>query len=99
MASFKFLKGVNMIENNQNEVSNYEEEKRIKKLKITRNEFKTVGKYGMPLIKKQDIDLDKVNLWNYTKTKNNDDEHKDKTIHFLLMIGTLIMFMKSQKWR
>ena len=37
--------------------SNYEEEKRIKKLKITRNEFKTVGKYGMPLIKKQDIDL------------------------------------------
>lgn len=62
--------------------SNYEEEKRIKKLKITRNEFKTVGKYGMPLIKKQDINLDKINLWNYTKTKNNDDEHKDKTIHF-----------------
>ena len=62
--------------------SNYEEEKRIKKLKITRNEFEKCGKYGMPLIKKQDIDLDKVNLWNYTKTKNNDDEHKDKTIHF-----------------
>ena len=35
MASFKFFKGVIMIQNNQNEVSNYEEEKRIKKLKIT----------------------------------------------------------------
>ena len=60
-----------MIENSQNISSDYEEEKWIKKLKITRNEFKTVGKYGMPLIKKQDIDLDKINLWNYTKTKNN----------------------------
>ena len=74
-----------MIENNnisKNELSDYEQEKLYKKLKLVRDEFKTVGKYGMPLIKKQDIDLDKINLWNYTKTKNNDDEHKDKTIHF-----------------
>ena len=36
----------------------------------------------MPLIKKQDIDLDKIELWNYTKTKVNDEENKHKTIHF-----------------
>jgi len=51
MASFKFFKGVIMIENSQNISSDYEEEKRIKKLKITRNEFKKCGKYGIPLIK------------------------------------------------
>ena len=32
-----------MIENSQNISSDYEEEKRIKKLKITRNEFKKCG--------------------------------------------------------
>lgn len=36
----------------------------------------------MPIIKKQDIDLDKIDLWNYTKTKLNDKENKHKTIHF-----------------
>ena len=36
----------------------------------------------MPLIKKQDIDLDKIELWNYTKTKLRDDDNKHKTIHF-----------------
>ncbi len=60
----------------------YEKEKLAKKLKLVRNEFKTVGKYGMPLIKKQEIDLEKIDLWNYTKTKLNDVDNKDKTIHF-----------------
>ena len=60
----------------------YEKEKLTKKLKLVRNEFKTVGKYGMPLIKKQEIDLEKIDLWNYTKTKLNDVDNKDKTIHF-----------------
>lgn len=60
----------------------YEKEKLLKKLKLVRNEFKTVGKYDMPLIKKQDIDLNKIDLWNYTKAKRNDDENKHKTIHF-----------------
>lgn len=36
----------------------------------------------MPIIKKQNIDLDKIDLWNYTKTKKNDIENKSKTIHF-----------------
>lgn len=51
------------------EKTEYDKEKLSKKLKLVRNEFTTVGKYGMPLIKKQEIDLDEIDLWNYTKTK------------------------------
>ena len=65
--------------NLQNE---YQEEKQKKKQKLVRNEFKGVGKYGMPLIKKQDIDLDKIELLAFTKTKHNDEENQNKTIHF-----------------
>ncbi|MEG1752224.1 MAG: DUF4417 domain-containing protein [Clostridia bacterium] len=64
------------------ETSEYDNEKLLKKLKIVRNEFKSVGKYGMPLIKKQNIDVNKIDLWCYTKAKINDTENKDKTIHF-----------------
>lgn len=64
------------------EKTEYKQEKLLKKLKLVRNEFKTVGKYGLPLIKKQDIDLDKIELWNYTKTKLDDEDNKHKTIHF-----------------
>lgn len=64
------------------EKTEYEKEKLAKKLKLVRNEFKTVGKYGIPLIKKQDIDLDKIELLAFTKTKLNDVDNKDKTIHF-----------------
>lgn len=64
------------------EKTEYEKDKLTKKLKLVRNEFKTVGKYGMPLIKKQDIDLEKIDLWNYTKTKLYDGDNKNKTIHF-----------------
>lgn len=64
------------------EESDYEGDKLLKKLKIVRNEFKTIGKYGMPLIKKQNIDINKINLWCYTKAKVNDNENINKTIHF-----------------
>ncbi len=60
----------------------YEEEKRKKKQKLVRNEFEKSGKYGMPLIKKQSIDLNQIELLNYLKTKPNDIENKNKTIHF-----------------
>lgn len=60
----------------------YYDLKHRKKQLLVRNEFKGDGKYGMPLIKKQDIDLDKIELWNFNKTKLNDDENKHKTIHF-----------------
>ncbi|MDD3323396.1 MAG: DUF4417 domain-containing protein [Paludibacter sp.] len=63
--------------NNETEI-----EKRGKKQKLVRNEFKTIGKYGIPLIKKQNIDLNKIEPWYYVKTKLNDEEYKNKTIHF-----------------
>ena len=62
--------------------SDYEFEKSLKKQKLARNQFKVIGKYGMPIIKKQKIDLDKIDLLGYVKTKPNDEENKDKTIHF-----------------
>lgn len=70
------------MENQLNLQNEYQEEKRKKKQKLVRNEFKGVGKYGMPLIKKQDIDLDKIELLAFTKTKHNDEENQSKTIHF-----------------
>ena len=69
-------------EGEENQSSDYEDKKREKKQKIVRNEFEKSGKYGMPRVKKQNIDLNKIELWNYTKTKINDEENKHKTIHF-----------------
>ena len=60
----------------------YQEEKLKKKQKLIRNEFKGVGKYWIPLIKRQNIDLDKIELLAFTKTKHNDEENQNKTIHF-----------------
>ncbi len=57
-------------------------EKQIKKQKLVRNEFQLVGKYGIPLIKKQKIDIDKIDLWGYSKTKLEDNENAQKTVHF-----------------
>ena len=48
------------------------DEKQEKKQKLIRNEFKTAGKYGIPLIKKQKISLDRIELWSYTKIKSDD---------------------------
>ena len=61
------------------EKTEYEKDKLMKKLKLVRNEFKGVGKYGMPLIKRQNIDLDKIELLAFTKTKHNDEENQNKT--------------------
>lgn len=66
---------------NENE-EDYEDEKRKKKQKLVRNEFEKSGKYGMPLIKKQDIDLNKIELLSYLKIKPDDEGNKNKTIHF-----------------
>lgn len=64
------------------EDNDYEYKNRKYKQHIVRNEFPQTGKYGIPLIKKQDIDIDKIELWNYTKTKSDDKDNKHKTIHF-----------------
>ncbi|MCL2798238.1 MAG: DUF4417 domain-containing protein [Firmicutes bacterium] len=47
-----------------------------------RANFETAGKFGMPLIKKQDIDVEKIELWGYKKVKAGDEKNKHKTIHF-----------------
>lgn len=64
----------------------YEIDKQIKKQKLVRNEFlyfdKSAGKYEFPIIKKQDIDIEKVKLLSYADTKKDDIENQDKTIHF-----------------
>lgn len=70
-----------LFSHNEND-ADYEEEKRKKKQRLVRNEFEKSGKYGMPLIKKQNIDLDKIELLNYLKTKPNDIDNQNKTIHF-----------------
>lgn len=60
----------------------YAEEKNDKKQRIVRNEFVTVGKYEMPLIRKQSIDINKIKPWCFAKVKLNDKENSDRTIHF-----------------
>ncbi len=60
----------------------YQQEKRQKKQRIVRNEFTLEEKYGLPIIKKQDIDLDCIDLWCWNKAKLNDKDNQHKTIHF-----------------
>ena len=67
-------------------LKNYEIDKQNKKQSLVRNEFlyygQSSGKYDMPIIKKQDIDVDKIQFLSYTNTKLNDTENLDKTVHF-----------------
>lgn len=62
----------------------YQDEKQEKKQKLVRSEFLDRGgnKFGIPLVKKQQIDLDKIDLWSFAKTKPEDEENKHKAIHF-----------------
>ena len=68
------------------ELSDYEIEKQKKKQLLVRNEFlyqgKSAGKYDFPIMKKQNIDIKKINFLSYSDIKKGDDENKDKTIHF-----------------
>lgn len=67
-------------------LNDYEIDKQKRKQKLVRNEFlyhgKSQGKYDMPIIKKQEIDGDEIKLLSYVDAKKNDDENKDKTLHF-----------------
>jgi len=68
------------------ELSEYEINKQKEKQLLVRNEFlyhgNSVGKYNFPMIRKQNIDVEKIELLSYTNTKKNDTENKNKTIHF-----------------
>ena len=68
------------------ELSDYEIEKQKKKQLLVRNEFlyqgKSAGKYDFPVIRKQNIDIEKIKFLSYSDIKKGDNENKDKTIHF-----------------
>ena len=58
------------------------EEKQEKRQKIIRNEFQLTGKYNIPILKKQNIDVNKIEPWSYAKAKADDADNRHKTIHF-----------------
>lgn len=64
------------------EPTKYELEKAHQKQKLVRNEVKCVGKFGMPLIQKQDIDPYMIRFINFADTKRNDVENAHRTVHF-----------------
>ena len=64
------------------EYTEYELQKRRNKQELVRNEFKTVGNYQIPLIRKQDIDLDTISLISFSDIKQDDKENAYKTVHF-----------------
>lgn len=47
------------------ELTEYEIQKKKHKRELVRNELKTVGKYQIPLIKKQEIDFDNLTRMNH----------------------------------
>ena len=64
----------------------YEIEKQKNKQKLVRNEFlyynQSRGKYDIPIIKRQKIDVEKIKFLSFVNAKNNDKENVNKTIHF-----------------
>ena len=50
-----------------------------------RNNFATTGKWGIPIVKKQDLPVDKVSLVACSDTRANDnEENKKKGVHFFV---------------
>lgn len=50
-----------------------------------RNEFEAQGKWNIPIIKKEELNLANVNLISYSDTRANDiDENKNKGVHFYI---------------
>ena len=48
-----------------------------------RNAFETVGKWGIPLVRKQELDTDNVMLVACSDARTNDNEvNKKKGVHF-----------------
>ncbi len=64
------------------EDTEYELQKKQHKRELVRNELPVTGRYQFPLIKKQDINLDKIDLISYTNTKINEEANLHKTVHF-----------------
>ncbi len=66
----------------QEELTEYEKQKAQRKRELVRNELQTVGKYQIPLIRKQEIDFDTISLLSYVDTRENDEKNAYKTVHF-----------------
>ena len=49
-----------------------------------RNGFETSGKYSFPLIKRQEVSLEKIALIPYNLTKSNDIKNADCGVHFFI---------------
>lgn len=81
-------------------LTDYEIDKQIKKQLLVRNEFlyhgNSMGKYSFPVIRKQNIDVEKIKFLSYTNTKKMMSTIRTKPFTFLHMIGNLKMFMKIQ---
>lgn len=66
------------------ELTEYEIQKAKHKRLLVRNEYRGVGKYDIPIVRKQQIDINKIKFLDYTKTKINDIENAHKTVHFFM---------------
>ena len=64
------------------ELTEYEKQKKKHKRELVRNELDVAGKFDFPIIKKQNIDIDKIEFLSFVSTKSDDEKNKHKTIHF-----------------
>ena len=77
------------------EDTKYEIDKQKRKQDLVRNEFlyngKSAGKYDFPIIRKQDIDVEKIKLMSFSDVKTG-----IKLCTFSHTIGNLKTFMKRR---
>ncbi len=67
------------------ELTEYEKQKEKNKDKLVRNEFlyeRSSGKFEFPIIKRQEIDINKIKFLSYVDAKKDDKLNQNKTIHF-----------------
>ena len=64
------------------ELSEYEIQKAKHKLELVRNDLTLTGKYNIPFIETQNIDVSEINFLSFVGCKKEDKENADKTIHY-----------------
>lgn len=52
--------------------------------KLVRNSFHIAGKYGIPIVKKQDIDVTNLKSISFSNTRYDDNRSTKKMVHFFL---------------
>ena len=62
----------------------YQDELIKSKRKLVRNGFPTTGKYGIPILRKQDIDFLPLKSISFSNTRYDDRRNKKKMVHFFL---------------